>query len=166
MNHETYISTQQPTSEEKTRFSPSDENSGRTPGSEGPPEKGTQEHLRLKDHGFSKSLRLRQRGEFLDVYRDGVRVSGRHMVLFGLKNDCGHMRLGITASKKTGNSVRRARSRRRIREIFRLLGHDIKSQAWDIVVNVRWSAAEAPWTELMDDFKRCLTRLILRKGSG
>lgn len=165
MNHETYISTQQSTSEEKTRFSPSHENPGRPPGSEGPPEKGTQEYFRLKNQEFSKNLRLRQRWEFLDVYRDGVRVSGRHMVLFGLRNKLGHARLGITASKKTGNAVRRAKSRRRIREVFRLLGHDIKSQGWDIVVNVRRSAAEAPWIEVQDDFQRCLKRLISRKAA-
>lgn len=166
MNDEKDISTQQPTSEEKTRFSSADEKPGRTPGSEGSPEEGAQEALCLKSEAFPGCLRLRQRWEFQGVYRNGVRVAGRHMVLFGLKNDLGHLRLGITASKKTGNAVRRARSRRRIREIFRRLKHDIKSREWDIVVNVRWSAADAPWTELVDDFKRSLSRLESRKGSG
>lgn len=165
MNHETYFSTQQSTPEEKTRFSPTDENPGRTPCSEGPTEKGTQEPLCLKTHAFPGRFRLKRRWEFLRVYRDGVRVSGRHVVLFALKNQVGHARLGITASKKTGNAVRRAKSRRRIREIFRLQRHDIKSREWDIVVNVRWSAAAAPWPELMDDFKRCWKRLESRKGS-
>jgi len=165
MNHETYFSTQQPAPEEKTRISSSDEDAGGPSGPQVPAEKGTQESLGLITEKFPRSLRLRRRWEFQRVYRSGVRIGGRHIVLFALESEAGKTRLGITASKKTGNAVRRARARRRIREIFRRQRHDIKARDWDLVVNVRWTAAEAPWTELLSDFSRCLKRLESRKGS-
>lgn len=165
MNYETYFSTKQQTPEEKTRFSPTDENQGWTIGAESAPEKRPKNPVCLKPRGFPKSVRITQRRDFLCVYRDGCRVSGRHVVLFGLENQRTITRMGVTASKKTGNAVRRARAKRRIREVFRQQDHDIKTSGLDIVVNVRWTTAEVPWSALVEDFQRCMRRLLAKCGS-
>jgi len=164
MNHETYLSTKQQTTEEKTWIPNSDADTFRPGGTESTAEKRSQETGGLNSGKFPKSVRLRRRREFLRVYGNGVRVSGRHIVLFVLKNTVGHARLGITASKKTGNAVRRARARRRIREIFRTL--EMTEFEMDLVVNVRGSCADAEWDELRTDFVKAIEKSKRRFDVG
>ena len=55
------------------------------------------------------------------------------------KNDFGYNRLGISVSKKVGNSVVRHRLARLIRESFRLNDYKFHS-GWDIVIVARAGA--------------------------
>jgi len=159
MNYETYLSTKQQTSEEKTRFSDSDADPVRSTGPESPAEKRAQETGSLGSYAFPKRVRLTRRPEFQKVYRNGARVSGRHLVVFAVENDLDRVRMGVTASKKTGNAVRRARAKRRIRELFRMEIPGLREDSFDMVVNIRWSCADAPWPELAEDFQKALLRL-------
>ena len=69
---------------------------------------------------FSRDDRLRKRTEFEACYASGVRVSGRHLVLFLLAGPAASRpRIGISVSKKVGNAVVRNRVKRRLRELFR-----------------------------------------------
>ena len=74
------------------------------------------------------------------------------MVLFAVRTEA-ESRFGVTASRKVGNAVVRARSRRRLRELYR------HRQTRSTDANARWSCARAPWTALEEDFDRCLDRL-------
>ncbi len=58
------------------------------------------------------------------------------MVVYVLGNDCGTNRLGISASKKIGNSVVRHRLTRLVREAFRINSQSIK-KGFDVVAVVR-----------------------------
>lgn len=109
--------------------------------------------------------RLRKRSEFQSVYNAGVRVPGRHVVVFGLPRVDGRCRLGITATRKIGSAVVRNRARRRIRELFRrqIVLHAFEG---DVVVNVRRSCAEVGWHELEQDFSQCVAKLLSRVGQG
>lgn len=57
--------------------------------------------------------------DFLRLYKKGSYYVGRYMVVYIQKNTTGTNRLGITVSKKVGNSVKRNRIRRLIKENFR-----------------------------------------------
>lgn len=75
-------------------------------------------------------------------------------------------RLGVTASRKIGNAVTRARCKRRLRELFRtdtwsFPGHDV-----DVVINARRGCADAPWGELQRDYARCVEKLTERLTEG
>lgn len=73
------------------------------------------------------------------------------MTLFGLSNDLGVTRLGITVTKRVGGAVQRNRIKRRFREIFR--HHRLElSPSMDLVVNAHQGIEAAAFTELEREF--------------
>ena len=107
---------------------------------------------------FPRSKRLLRRAEFQRVYSEGIRVVGRHVVLFAVRTD-GTSRFGVTASRKVGNAVVRARSKRRLRELWRHRQTEGVLSSIDLVANARRSCARAPWPALECDFDHCLSQL-------
>ena len=69
---------------------------------------------------FPKEKRLLRRTEFVNVNRSGKHRHMRHFIAVSGKNELGITRLGVTASRKVGNAVRRNRAKRLIREFYRL----------------------------------------------
>ena len=67
------------------------------------------------------------------------------------KNDMNKNRLGISVSKKVGNSVVRHRIARLLRESFRLNDEKFHS-GWDIVVVARTSAKGKSYREIESAF--------------
>ncbi len=97
---------------------------------------------------FSTSLK------FNHIFRRLYHTSGyadSFLVLYARRNRTGLNRVGITVSKKLGHAVVRNRTRRRLREIYRL--NETKFQpGWDIVVVARSRAVEAPFAKLTDSY--------------
>jgi ribonuclease P protein component len=71
-------------------------------------------------------------------------------------------RLGVTASRRIGNAVVRARSKRRLRELVRLDERGFAGRDVDVVINARRGCADAPWDELERDYRRCVEKLTER----
>ena len=118
---------------------------------------------------FPASARLKRRADYQKVYKHGVRVTGRHVVLFFLQSRERVGRFGVTASRKIGGAVVRNRAKRRLRELYRLRPRDGAGPSCDIVANARRSSATAPWGELDKDFRSCLKqgrRLTAEQLSG
>jgi ribonuclease P protein component len=91
------------------------------------------------------------------------------MVVFALEREHADRvgpRLGITASRRVGNAVVRARSKRRIRELFRTNVGVSGGRDVDLVVNARRGLAAASWPELEQEFRRTVKRLRDRLASG
>ena len=84
---------------------------------------------------------LRKNWEFQAVYRNGKSKANRCFVMIIKKNDASSNRIGISVSKKVGNSIVRHRVTRVIREVMRLHWKEIKS-GYDIVIVARPSAKE------------------------
>lgn len=82
------------------------------------------------------------------------------------EGDTGGRRLGVTASRRIGNAVVRARCKRRIRELFRTAPEAFAGQDVDIVINARRGCAGAPWSELQRDYARCVKKLTERLGGA
>ena len=106
-----------------------------------------------------KSLRNR---EFSPVYRSGKRAADLCFVLYFLENGTDSNRLGITVSKKIGNSVVRSRVKRIIKEAYRLHEQDLL-QGLDIVIVARTAAADKKSTDMEVSLMRLATRLKIRK---
>lgn len=70
--------------------------------------------------GFGSDRRLRTGAEFRVVYQARVSVADGLLVVYGLENDVGLSRLGLSVSRKVGGAVVRNRWKRVLREAFRL----------------------------------------------
>ena len=94
---------------------------------------------------FSESLK--KNNDFQFVYQNGKSYANKYLVMYVLKNNTEKNRLGISASKKVGNSVVRHRFARLVRESYRL-HENIFNSGLDIVVVARKSASAAGYAEI------------------
>ena len=69
-------------------------------------------------------LTLRNKEDFDRLHKKGKSVGSRYVVLVSLKNDLPYSRKAFLASKKVGNSVRRHRAVRLMRESYRQIEKD------------------------------------------
>jgi ribonuclease P protein component len=113
------------------------------------------------DRCFPRSCRLTARRQFLDVYNRGQRVARPSFLLFGLLNDVGHCRLGLTASRKVGNAVARNRVKRVMRDIFRRHRQDL-GVAMDLVVNPHSSMLSRSAQRIEQEFLQSVAELVRR----
>ncbi len=86
---------------------------------------------------MSKFHSLKKNKEFQVVYRTGKSYANQYLVMYARKrDDDGENRVGISVSKKVGNSVIRHRLKRQIRESYRLnCGQAVCG--YDLVIIVR-----------------------------
>ena len=95
--------------------------------------------------------------EFRAVYEKGSSKADRNLVIYLLKNGTDKTRLGISASKKVGNSVVRHRMARLLREAFRLNLSETET-GYDIVAVVRPAAKDAGFREIERSYLKNLSR--------
>lgn len=96
---------------------------------------------------MEKSESLKKNRDFQKVYQRGTSYANRYLVMYVLENQYRKNRLGISVSKKVGNSVVRHRVTRLIRESYRLNEMRFKNDL-DIVVIARPSAKERSFQEI------------------
>ena len=94
---------------------------------------------------FSDSLK--KNDDFKNVYKNGKSYANKYLVMYVLENGTGRNRLGISVSKKVGNSIVRHRLTRLIRESYRLQEERYRC-GLDIVVIARASAKERNYHEI------------------
>lgn len=94
---------------------------------------------------YSESLKKNR--DFQNVYKKGKSYANRYLVMYILENDTDRNRLGISVSKKVGNSVIRHHVTRLIRESYRLQ-EDMFNSGLDIVVIARATARNASYQEI------------------
>ena len=97
---------------------------------------------------YSESLKKNR--DFQNVYKKGKSYANRYLVMYVLENDTDRNRLGISVSKKVGNSVIRHHVTRLIRESYRLQ-EDMFNSGLDIVVNARNTAKDISYHEVERD---------------
>lgn len=91
-------------------------------------------------YSFPPSARLLKGSEFQEARKKGRRFFGKNFIIYTLPNGLGFNRLGITASARVGNAVKRNRVKRLLREFFRLNTGKISPEKHvDIAVYVKRS---------------------------
>ena len=101
--------------------------------------------------------------EFRKVDTTGKSRANRYLVMYLLGNGTDRNRIGISASKKIGNSVIRHRMVRLVREAFRLHVQETK-QGYDIVVVVRATAVGQTYQEIEQAYLHLLQLHGIRSG--
>ena len=85
--------------------------------------------------------------DFQIVYKNGKSYANKYLVMYLLNNNKEESRLGISVSKKVGNSVVRHRVTRLIREAYRLNKEKFLN-GYDIVIIARSSANGKTYQEI------------------
>ena len=104
--------------------------------------------------------------QFLKVYAEGRSKADACIVLYCLENGGDVNRLGITVSKKIGNSVVQGKSKHLIKEAYRLNQRQFQ-EGYDFVIIARKPSKDKKST----DMERSLLRLagkqrVLRNGNA
>jgi ribonuclease P protein component len=84
---------------------------------------------------------LRKKKDFSALYSKGRSAGGRYVVLFYRKNGLLLNRRAFLASRKVGNSVKRNRARRLMKEGYRTFENDLP-QGYDILFIARNTMAD------------------------
>lgn len=96
---------------------------------------------------YPRSESLKKNRDFQAVYREGKSYANRYLVLYMKENGLDRNRLGISVSKKVGNSVVRHRITRLVRESYRL-HEDMFNSGLDMVVVARVNAKDREYQDI------------------
>ena len=109
---------------------------------------------------YSESLKKNK--DFQYIYRKGTSYANKYLVMYVLENGTGQNRLGISVSKKVGNSVVRSRSKRLITESYRLNEKNLKT-GYDFVFIARNSIEGKSFFEVEEAMKKLFSKAGLYK---
>ena len=94
---------------------------------------------------FSESLKKNNQFQF--VYKYGKSYANKYLVMYVKENGLDKNRIGISVSKKVGNSIVRHRVTRLVRESYRLQ-EKVFNSGLDIVIVARPGAASVGYNEI------------------
>lgn len=109
---------------------------------------------------------LKRNNDFARAYKKGRSFVHPQMVLYVNKNRFKTTRVGITASKKTGNAVTRNRARRVLRSALCQVVPTGQLGPYDIVLVARGQTARLKSTHLAQTLKHLLQKAGLPVGGA
>ena len=107
-------------------------------------------------------LRICENKDFRRIYARGRSFVSPVIVTYVMKNRYRKIRVGITTSKKTGNAVKRNRSKRVIREAFRMILPRVK-EGYDLIFVSRGKTPFVKSTEVMEIMTKQLDKAGILK---
>jgi len=96
---------------------------------------------------MNNSEKIKSNEDFKEIYRTGKSYANKFLIMYVRRNNTDNNRIGISVSKKVGNSVVRHRITRLIRESYRL-SEDSFLSGLDIVVVARAGAKGKDFSEI------------------
>jgi ribonuclease P protein component len=103
---------------------------------------------------FPKKFHLRSPRDFERVYGLKQKAADDNLLIFAARNELSHLRLGLSVSRRHGNSVQRHRLRRLLREAVRLEQHDLPAGLDLILIPGRQAS-----TATIDELRRSVVKL-------
>lgn len=111
------------------------------------------------------SITMKSNRDFQRLYSKGKSVATPTLVIYFRRTNRQYNQLGITTGKKVGNAVCRNKIRRRVREIYRLNEHKLKT-GMDIVVVARVRAGKSDYATLEKNYLTACSKLGLLKNKA
>jgi ribonuclease P protein component len=157
MSDEAHLPAEQSRAQAPARLPRPDGDRRRAQGYRSAPRPRPQEAVGLTTHKIGK---LSRRADFLAA-NGALRAPMPGFVLLVRPRGDGDpaMRLGLTVSKKVGNSVTRNRMKRRLRELARAILPEAGHEGADHVLIGRQAGVERDYATLGDELRRALARL-------
>jgi ribonuclease P protein component len=90
---------------------------------------------------------LKKNDDYKEIYRTGKSYANKYLIMYVKNNNTDFNRIGISVSKKVGNSVVRHRVTRLIRESYRLSEESFLA-GYDIIVIARTGAKGKNFCEI------------------
>ncbi len=112
-----------------------------------------------------KMIQSLKNPQFRTVYGKGKSKSDKYLVMYIYPNGLEQNRLGITVSKKNGNSVVRSRLKRIIKEAYRLQQHRFVS-GYDIVIIARNASIDQKSTQMEKSVLRLAEKFHILKAEN
>ena len=113
---------------------------------------------------MSRIQSVRKNTEFQSIYRTGKSRANRFFIMYCAPSS-GDGRIGISVSKKVGNSVVRHRIKRLVKECYRLHRDEIRD-GLDIIVVARQDSKDKSYREIEGAFLHLLKLQHIRIGKA
>ncbi|MGT2636259.1 ribonuclease P protein component [Streptococcus ratti] len=95
---------------------------------------------------MKKSYRVKSDKDFQAIFTEGRSIANRKFVVYSLKKDQSHYRVGLSVGKKLGNAVTRNAIKRKLRHILMELSPNLQPQ--DFVIIARKGTEELDYRAL------------------
>jgi ribonuclease P protein component len=114
---------------------------------------------------FGPADRLHRRAEYLRLQKIGARFQTAHFVMYaGRLAEADRSRLGMTVSRRIGSAVVRNRTRRRVRECYRLKLRSMFPEGTALIVIARAGAGALKMPAITGELMHAAANLAARLG--
>jgi len=113
---------------------------------------------------LSPQERIRKKKDFLLLYIKGKRYRGKYFNLIYLSNNLGFSRMATVVSRKVGNSVKRNKIKRYMRDLFRRNKERLKDHV-DMVIIPKKDILDLPWTSLQKEYLSAIATINQKYSS-
>ena len=120
---------------------------------------------KIKDNNMLFSESMKKTTDFRNVYENGKSYANKYIVLYVWENGRSDNKLGISCSKKIGNSVVRHRFARLVRESYRLQ-ESVFNSGLDMVVVARACARDASFFDIQESLLSLAGKARIKKNGG
>lgn len=109
---------------------------------------------------------IKRRSDFQHVYQKGTAVAGRGMVLYVLREQRVAGKVGFAAGKKLGCAAVRSRTKRLLREAYRHMQHELRTDVGILLIG-RAGLAACKMQDAAAELRRLARRAkIFGEGSA
>ncbi len=119
----------------------------------------------IKDGKMLFSESMKKTRDFHNVYKNGKSYANKFIVVYVWKNGTSSNKLGISCSKKIGNSVVRHRFARLVREAYRL-HENMFISGLDIVVVARACARDGSFFDIEESLLSLAGKARIMQNGG